>query len=345
MYLIAILLIFQSKLSAQQKPIILPWNPRAIAVDSKDNLYIEFEKMLLKITPDGKSSYVSENIASGFRGAVSPDAEIMVVDSEDNIYMTKDGMSSIWKMTPDGKFSIRAGDERYQNAWADAAKKPVELARIEFMAIDKMDNIYFSSPIQHSSTSSFYRLNNDNKQEIYRDKNGDTIKIKQVTGIGVDSAGNLYVSNVSERCIKKITQKGEVIVIAGQCGKRDFCPVYIQGDIGKAELVQPSQIVFNKKGELFFSDQRMNRIIKVVNNKVTTAAGNSFIQPCGSNIGGRSKEGYSDGKALTALFNFPQRVSIAIDSKDNIYIIDGGNDAVRKLTPDGFVTTIAKTKK
>jgi hypothetical protein len=85
----------------------------------------------------------------------------------------------------------------------------------------------------------------------------------------------------------------------------------------------------------------MNRIIKVADGKVTTVAGSSLIQPCGSNIGGRSKEGYKDGPALSALFNFPEKVRLAIDSKDNIYILDLGNNAVRKLSPNGIVSTVA----
>jgi hypothetical protein len=209
------------------------------------------------------------------------------------------------------------------------------------MSIDKKNNIFFSSRYQHSSTSIFYRLSVDNKQHILKDSRGDTIKLSHVSAIGVDAAGNLFVGTVKERCIKKISSKGEVTVVAGQCGKRDYCPVYSQGDVSKAELVQPGSMVFNKKGELLFADERMNRIIKVANNKVSTVAGNSLIQPCGSNIAGRSKEGYQDGMALTALFNFPEKVMLAIDSKDNIYILDLGNNAIRKLTPGGIVSTVA----
>ncbi|HMT74522.1 MAG TPA: hypothetical protein PKA77_10655 [Chitinophagaceae bacterium] len=330
---------------AQTKPIELPWSPREIVVDAYDNLYIEFERMLMKITPDGKSSYVSEDVAKGFRGSVTPDAELMVADSKGNIFMTHPHWNSLWKLAPDGKFTIHAAGENYQNAWAEPAKNPVELAEIEFMVIDKKDNIFFSSPVNHSSTSCFYRLTPDNKQELLKDKKGDTVKVRQVTGIGVDAESNLYVASVASRCISKITPDGNVSVVAGQCFKRDYCPVYSQGDVAKAELVQPGPIVFNKKGELLFADQRMNRIIKVANNKVSTAAGNSLIQPCGSNMGGRSKEGYKDGKALASLFDFPGKVRLAIDSKDNVYILDGGNYAVRKLSPSGEVTTIAKTKK
>ena len=99
-----------------------------------------------------------------------------------------------------------------------------------------------------------------------------------------------------------------------------------------------------KKGEIIFCDGRLNRIIKIAGKQVTTIAGNSIIQPNSVNMGGRSKEGYKDGKALTALFNFPLYCSIAIDSKQNIYIIDGGNDCIRKLSADGMVSTFATAK-
>lgn len=338
--LIAVLLIAAAS-PAQKKPVELPWDPRAIAVDSKDNLYIEFERMLMKITPEGQAAYITENIAQGFRGVVTPDAELMVAGADDNIYMTRPYFNSLWEMTPEGKFSILAAEERYQNAWAGPAKYQLELPEIEFMTIGKGNTLYISSRYNHSSTSVFYRYSFGKKPEIYKNKNGDTIKIVQVTAIAVDAAGNLYAGTVHERCIKKITAQGEVTVVAGLCGKRAFCPVYVQGDISKAELVQPGSMVFNKKGELFFADERMNRIIKVANNTVTTVAGNSLIQPCGSNMGGRSKEGYKDGKALTALFNFPEKVQLAIDSQDNIYMLDLGNNAVRKLTPEGLVSTVA----
>ena len=81
-------------------------------------------------------------------------------------------------------------------------------------------------------------------------------------------------------------------------------------------------------------------MIKVANGKVSTLAGNNIIESCSLNIGGRAQEGYKDGKALTALFNFPK--GIAYDSKGNLFIADMYNHAVRKLSLDGMVTTFAK---
>ena len=117
-------LIWINAIIAQSKPIELPWSPREIVVDANDNLYIEFEKILMKISPDGKSSFISENVAAGFRGSVTPDAELMVADSKGNIFMTHPYWNSLWKLAPDGKFTIHAAAEGYQKCLGRTYKKP-----------------------------------------------------------------------------------------------------------------------------------------------------------------------------------------------------------------------------
>ncbi|MFZ9387762.1 MAG: hypothetical protein ACO25B_07755 [Chitinophagaceae bacterium] len=330
---------------AHSDPVKLPWKPRAITVDEKDTLVVELEDILLRISPDGQATTITDNIAKDFRGSVRPYINMMTVDASGNIYVAKNFDNEIWMMTPSGKFLIYVAEERRQSNWAPPAAHLMDPGAVEFMVSDESGNIYYAETmprereINKLRTSVFHRISPRGERKTYLNSDGDTIKLNQVCGIGIDGNGNLYVSNVKERCIKKISPDGTVTVVAGICGKRDICPVYTPGDISKAELVQPAPIVFNRAGELFFADERMNRIIKVANNKVTTVAGNSLIQPCGSNMAGRSKEGYKDGAALTALFNFPEKVQLAIDSKDNIYILNGGNQAVRKLTPGGQVST------
>lgn len=102
----------------------------------------------------------------------------------------------------------------------------------------------------------------------------------------------------------------------------------------------PETVVVNNKGEVLFADQRINRIIRIAAGKVATLAGGNIIDPCSQNIAGRSQEGNRDGKALFSLFNFPK--GMAYDSKGNLYIADMNNHSIRKLSPDGIVTTFAK---
>jgi len=333
--------------NAQQPPVELPWDPRAITVDESDHLVVEMEDVLMRISPGGQPTTITDNIAKDFRGSVRPHISMMTSDGAGRIYVARNFDNEIWVMDRSGKFLIYVAEESRQSAWAPRAIHVMNPGSVEFMAADRSGNIYYAETmppekeINGLRTSVFHRIDSRGERFTYRDGGGETIRLNQVSGIGVDASGNLYVSNVSERCIKKITPDGAVTVVAGLCGKRDLCPVYSPGEISKAELVQPAPIVFNSRGELFFADERMNRIIKVAGNQVSTVAGNSRIQPCGSNMAGRSEEGYRDGNALAALFNFPSKVQLAIDSKDNLYILDGGNHAVRRLSPDGIVSTVA----
>jgi sugar lactone lactonase YvrE len=120
-------------------------------------------------------------------------------------------------------------------------------------------------------------------------------------------------------------------------------PVYTPGDTSKAELFCPETIIVNTKGEIIYADERSHRLTKIANGKVIALAGNNIIDPCGQNIGGRAQEGHKDGKALTALFGFPK--GLAYDSKGNLYIAEEWNNCIRKLSPDGIVSSYTKFDK
>jgi secreted PhoX family phosphatase len=87
---------------------------------------------------------------------------------------------------------------------------------------------------------------------------------------------------------------------------------------------------------------RLHRITKIANNKVTTVAGAGKFDFTG-NPAGAAEPGYADGKALSARFNAP--AGIAFDRNGNLFIVDASNSNnsyIRKLSPDGIVTTFCK---
>ena len=90
-----------------------------------------------------------------------------------------------------------------------------------------------------------------------------------------------------------------------------------------------SCIRINSKNELFASDRVNNCIWKIdlTNKRMEIFAGSG-------------KSGYKDGKGEEAEFNFPN--SFDIDINDNLYVADTKNHAIRKITPDGIVSTIYK---
>ncbi|GAA4419946.1 hypothetical protein GCM10023187_54790 [Nibrella viscosa] len=344
--LIVLALLTAGAVQAQPSVPKLPSSPTAIVVDSKDNLVIHaYMGRVLRLAPDGTLSVITDDIQKGMRGAPYPKCSAMAIDSRDNIYMANSDI--IWKMTSDGKVSRFAGVP-FMASVKDGPIATAQFRSIEYIKIDAADNIYVTERdnTNKDNLGDFYLIRkidtNGLVTTLLNTRENPAFKSKWIAGMGVDHKGTLYVSDGAGRCIKKVEPDGTITTVAGLCGKREFHPVYVQGDISKAELMAPEDILVNRNGDVIFADGRLNRIIKVANGVVATIAGNSEIQSNSVNMGGRSKEGYQDGKALTALFNFPQRCAIAIDSRQNIYILDGGNNCIRRLSADGMVTTVAR---
>ncbi len=335
-------------ISTQAQPLVpkLISTPKNLVIDSHDNVIVHlYMGRILKITPDGKSAYITEDIRKTSTRSPYPKCNAMAIDRRDNIYMADESL--IWLLTPDGKVTLFAGVP-FMYQMKDGPLKTAQFRNIEFIETDPAGNIYVAERdnTNKDNLGDFYvirKISTDGLvTTLVNTRESTTLKTKWIAGMGVDTMGNLYLSDGAGRCIKKLETNGRVTTLAGLCGKREFHPVYVQGDVSKAELMAPQDILINKKGDVIFADGRLHRLIKIAGNAVTTIAGNSEIQPNNVNMGGRAKEGYKDGKASTALFNFPLGCGIAIDSKETIYIIDGGNDCIRKLSPDGVVTTFAK---
>jgi len=144
--------------------------------------------------------------------------------------------------------------------------------------------------------------------------------------IARDSAGNLYVADSGNSLIRKIGMDLSVRTIAG-LGTGGF-----SGD-GKAavnaQLNSPAGITVDAAGNVYIADAGNQRIRKIdLGGIITTIAGT-----------GSAQYGGDSGPATLATLNMP--AGLALDSSGNLYIADTGNHAVRKLTVDGTITTVA----
>ena len=126
------------------------------------------------------------------------------------------------------------------------------------------------------------------------------------TDMKFDAQGNIYVADLQNYAIRKITTAGVVTTVVG-------------GLKLSALISNPGALTFDTKGNLFISDQN-GRILELTANKVLlTVAGKT------------ATAGFADGQGASALFNAPQ--GLVADANGNIWIADSNNNRIRKLVP------------
>ena len=326
-----------------------------IVVDSRGNAFIAGKNnKIIKITTDGRASHFAGSprgftgTADGINAKFDNTSGGIAIDSLDNLYITDN--TRIRKITPNGMVSTIAG--LLKAASQDGDRTTASFLHLENITVDNKGNIYVTDYAPGKDwrpgmvvNSSYYFIRKISAQGMVttmQNENNGALILQYPRGLACDAAGNLYVCAVSSHCIKKITPDGIITTVAGQCDKTIYHSVYKEGNINTAVLTTPSGIAIAKNGDIYISDERLYRIIKIADKKVTTVAGCGKISFTG-NIAGAAEPGEKDGKALQALFQTP--TGIAFDKAGNLFIVDGSsrnNSYIRKLSTDGMVTTFCK---
>ena len=162
--------------------------------------------------------------------------------------------------------------------------------------------------------------------------------------IALDAAGNLYIADQTNHCIRKVdTATGTISTVAGTESERSG-PIWqgeqvfggFAGDGGPAAsamLSYPDGIALDAAGNLYIGDGNNARV-----RKVDASTGDI------STVAGTGEEGFSGdgGPATAAMLNGPG--GIALDGAGNLYIADEGNHRIRKVdAATGDISTIAGT--
>jgi uncharacterized protein (TIGR03437 family) len=136
------------------------------------------------------------------------------------------------------------------------------------------------------------------------------------TSVAVDANGNVYIADSQNNVIREIS------------GATGIINTIVGGLATIQQLNDPESVVVDSSGNLYISEQNGVRISKFSNGNLTVLAGNDYIGYSGDN-----------GPAINASLNNPS--AIALDSKGYLYICDTFNSRIRKVSPDGIITTIA----
>lgn len=160
--------------------------------------------------------------------------------------------------------------------------------------------------------------------EGFADGVGAAASFNSPSGLAIDPNGNLFVADTGNNRLRKVTPEGHVTTVAG-----DGSAGYRDGPVAQAQFNGPIGVAVDVRGNLYVADSYNDRIRMITTDgQVTTVAGNGT-------------PGYADGDRNTAMFDTPCGIVTATDG--SLIVADTGNDHLRKISPEGIVTTLPIT--
>ena len=308
--------------------------PSGIAVDSKGNVLFA-DRLHQRIRRVGGNGIIETVIGNGKQGnegngrpgieATLHLPEVLVMDREDNIYLTQRSGNAwiIRKSNAEGIITHFAGNGRQGNTGDGGPAIEASFHTISDIAADGSGNIFIADSI------------NRNIRKI--DKQGIISTIAEASlealgtevhpnGIVVDKAGSIFFSDSGSSKVYKIDTSGAITLIAGT---GDFGDHGDGGPALEAGLRSPGGLAIGPDGFLYIAEQTTHRIRKVDSSGIITG----YV--------GTGKFGYSGdgGPAIEANIKNPFRMDF--DREGNLYFSDRDNNRIRKVDTSGVITTIA----
>jgi trimeric autotransporter adhesin len=312
-----------------------------VAVDSKGNLYfadITLHRICM-VSPEGIISTIAGKGTSGYSGDGGPAtaAELnqptgVAVDSKGNIYIADSENNRIRRITATGKIGTVAGNGNETCRGDGGPATQAQLRLPNGVTVHSNGDLYIADTYNHrirKVTTAGIISTVAGKGTIGYSGDGGlatAAELNHPTGVAVDSKGNLYIADTKNLRIRKVTTAGIINTVAGK-GTSGY-----SGDGGPATLAllaAPSKVTVDSAGNLYIADLYNHRIRKV------TAEGTI------STVAGNGKPGFSGDGHLATYAQLNSPIGIAVDSAGNLYIADAANSRIRKVTPEGTISTVA----
>lgn len=314
------------------------FNPYDVAFDATGNMYIaDFSNTLIRrVSPGGTilryagggSSLVD---TSAFNARLTgPTA--LALDAQGNVIVALLYIKQVRRVTTSQSVSTVAGTLPQIGSGDNIAATNSLLIDPLGLASDNAGTLYIADPgdnrVRRVSTSGTITTIAGNGLFGYTGDGGSApqAELGFPRAVGLDPAGNVYVTTPINAAVRRVTPSGTISTFAG--GSK----VVTSGDGGPATQAGfdiPTSLAADRQGNVYIADAQANRIRRVdTSGTVTTYAGTGTAGFLGD--GGPARDA-----------RFFQPAQIAFDSQDNLYVADQGNHRVRKITPQGVVSTIA----
>jgi NHL repeat len=311
------------------------YGPRGVAVDSAGNVYVtdRDNHIIRKVTAAGVVTTLAGTTgkpgSTDGTGAVarfsSPAG--VAVDSAGNVYVADMDNNTIRKITAAGVVTTLAGTAGEPGS-TDGTGAAARFFVPSGVAVDREGNVY----VAESANNTIRKITNAGVVTTLAgaaftsgsiDGTGAGARFNVPSGVAVDSAGNVYVTDRNNHTVRKVTAAGVVTTLAGTAGTSGST----DGTGSAARFKAPYGVAVDSAGNLYVADRDNHAIRKITAGNVMTLAGTA------------SMVGSMDGMGVAARFSYPQ--GAAVDSAGNVYVADTENHTIRKVTAAGIVTTLA----
>jgi len=240
----------------------------------------------------------------------------VAVDGSGNLYVADSGNHRVLRRRRDGRVEVLAGAD--------------ELGEVRDVAVGRYGSVYAGGGgrvFRIEGSGSVTPLAGNGAYGVYEDGvQAAHAYLDGPIGVAAGPDGSLYIAEEGRYRVRRVGEDGLIRTVAGT-GERGF-----SGDGGPAtaaRLVDPVAVAVGPSGAFWVADYLGNRIRRVdPDGIITTAAGNG-------------EAGY-DGEANLAeqsVLNRPR--GVVVDSRGNVFIADSGNHRVRRIDPNGIITTVA----
>lgn len=316
-------------------------SPIGIAVDSAGNLFIADSSnfRVRKVTADGAISTIAGTGRPGFAGdggratAAFVWPTVLALDASGNLLIAESNNNRVRKIDGNGIITTFAGNGTPSFAGDGGPAASAQLSTPQGLAVDTAGNVYISDGgnyrIRVVSADGTISTFAGNGTPGYSGDGGPALNASFLfpEGLTFDAAGNLFVVDAGFAHIRRIAQSDQTITTvagashyAGDGGLATFALLYV-----------PRGLATDSAGNVFIADSGNSVVRKIaIDGGISTVAG----------AGGYGNAG-DGGPATAAQFFDP--VSVAVDSDGTVYIADDVDNKVRKVTPDGTITTVAGT--
>jgi uncharacterized protein (TIGR03437 family) len=295
------------------------FRPQRVVVDSKGNYYISdyYTFAVRKVDTSGNISTIAGNGTPGFAGDndAATSANILqvhgiAVDSNGNVFISDTGNSRIRKIDTKGVITTFAGNGTPGLSGDGNAASAASLWFPAGLAFDGSGNLYVSdygnSTIRKISSSGtitafagtgFFGYSGDGAA-------ASKAALASPMSLAIDGAGNIYVGDVGNNTIRKITTDGNIRTL-------------VSG-------VTPQSLAVDAAGNLYFVDGLAPVVRKVL--------------PSGSivTIAGNGQTGYCCDGGQATLANLDHPAGVSVDASGKVYVADSNNQVIRLLAPVAF---------